>query len=88
MLFAYYNFRPNAPVHRAPHSRRRARQKSPDSEQINGIFTPTTWFPETLAFPTLGSSVVDAFIFYYDMGLTINRIHEDKVDELARTIET
>ena len=82
MLFAYYNFKGPTLLCIEPLTAEGERGKNPpDSEQIIGIFTPTTWFPETLAFPTLGSSVADAFIFYYDKGLTINRIHEDKVDE-------
>ena len=89
MLFAYYNFKGPTLLCIEPLTAEGERGKNPpDSEQIIGIFTPTTWFPETLAFPTLGSSVADAFIFYYDKGLTINRIHEDKVDELVScTIE-
>jgi hypothetical protein len=52
-------------------------------KEIIGIFTPTSWFPDDLIFPTLGSCPADTFVFSLKPKLIINRINKNNIDDLV-----
>ena len=53
------------------------------SQEIIGIFTPTSWFPDEFIFPTLGSSPADTFVFTVNTNCAIYRINKNNLDDLV-----